>query len=134
MSTEISLIVVGEKENHFKNLMADLDDIHYYPDLEIERFDFDRSTDFHDYLNDKYSKRNPCHWPCNLGKLIDVVKGLESDLEHIEKGGTLEDILDLCWLERDQNYDLILTGIKDLIQKLNDIEDKESQHIILYWF
>lgn len=133
MPNEIRFIIIGETDQGYKELMEDPDMIHHVA-AQYGTIDFDRSTDIHDYIRDRFDGINQCLNPNKLGLLSEVLKTLRSDLEELKKGVPFEDLMDVTWLNRSVDYQPILLGIESAIEMLEVFNDDHTQQIILYWW
>lgn len=133
MPNEIRLIIIGEKDKGFKELLADPDDYHYVQ-VECEQINFDYYTDLHDYVRDRFDGVNRCQNPRTIGLANEVLKTLQSDLEELKKGVPFEDFMEVTFLDRSKDYTPILEGIEKLIKELQEINTDPTQQIILYWW
>ena len=133
MPTEIHIVIVNNKQSQYTTLKSDLEGLHSIKGLQYETHPFDKGTDFHDYLRDRFDGHNPSMWPKDLGKIVTVLDTLEKDADQLEKGVALEDLMSLTYLNRSKNYNDILTGIYSLIDDLKAISDPDNQIVFLYW-
>lgn len=133
---EISLHILDQRHADFQKIVADLEDIVYCDDRG-ERLNFDRRTDIHDYLEDRFShypEMNRGHYPRNLGTLQNVIDTIEKDLAHVDQGGALNDQFELIYLDRNLNYTTLMAEVKKLCDELKAQTDIEQKHVALIWW